>query len=561
MFDRSLISDEKLKDLLLQKNAIEKDTLDQICEFAKNSDISLAEALVDKGAMSEDKLGDVVADFFGLQFIKPSKLSIPDKVLQIIPEKTAREYKAIPFARDSKEVRVAVVNPKDKLIQEIISKKTGQKTTPYLTTRKDFFFTLRLYRQDLKKVIKQLLAIKAPKGGTAKEDISVERVVDLIIIYAYQDGASDIHIEPKIEDSLIRFRIDGILHNVLHLPKSLHNQMVSRIKVLARLRTDEHLSPQDGQIRTTVEEDTVDIRISIVPIIEGEKVVLRLLSSKRYLSLADLGMSKVDLIKVNSAASKPFGMILSTGPTGSGKTTTIYAILKILNSPEKNITTIEDPVEYRIEGVNQIKVNRDTNLIFANGLRSILRQDPNIIFVGEIRDDPTASIAVNAALTGHLVLSTLHTNDAATALVRLIDMKVEPFLVASTVDLVIAQRLVRRVCQVCREPVAITREGLEKYFPGEIVAENMTKDQVADIFKSSGCKMCHYTGYKGRVGIFEVLSVGNKMRKLIEKKSDSELISKLAVQEGMIPMLSDGFRKILQGITTIEEILRATKIE
>jgi type II secretory ATPase GspE/PulE/Tfp pilus assembly ATPase PilB-like protein len=315
-------------------------------------------------------------------------------------------------------------------------------------------------------------------------------------------------------------------------------------------------------MRISLEEEDIDIRVSILPVTEGEKAVLRLLSSKfRKFSLVDLGMNEKDLKKVQDAYSRSYGMILSTGPTGSGKTTSIYAILKLLNTREKNITTIEDPAEYRIKGVNQINVNVKTNLTFANGLRSILRQDPNIIFVGEIRDSETAGIAVNASLTGHLVLSTLHTNDAATALPRLIDMNVEPFLVASTVNVIIAQRLVRKICEICKNTRNITPEELLKNLPPEIINKYIEKKTTITIYQGAGCKICHMTGYSGRIGVFEVLEITKAIRDLITKRQDADVILQKAIQEGMTTMLDDGLEKVFQGLTTIEEVLRVTKIQ
>src|SRR5258708_4780099 len=444
-----IISDEQLKSLLIKDKLLEEKQLNDILEYVKNSNISLAEALTERDLLSDENIGLVTADFLHIPFIVLAKTAIAEDVYHIVPEKTARKYKIIAFARDQKGIKLAMADPRNKEIQEMIVKKTGDKVTSYYATERDIDNTFRIFRKDLQKAFDAMLAV-SPKSDAAG-GISTAKIVDMIIDYAYQDKASDIHIEPEENNSLVRYRIDGILHDVLYLPKTLHDQVVTRIKVLSKLRTDEHYTAQDGKLRVPLVEENLDIRVSILPISEGEKVVLRLLSSKsRKFSLIELGMSEQDLKKVTKGYQRSYGMVLSTGPTGSGKTTSIYSILKILNTREKNITTIEDPVEYRIKGVNQIQVNTRTDLTFANGLRSILRQDPNIVFVGEIRDNETAGIAVNAALTGHLVLSTLHTNDAATALPRLIDMKVEPFLVASTVNVIIAQRLVRKICEACK---------------------------------------------------------------------------------------------------------------
>jgi general secretion pathway protein E len=375
-----------------------------------------------------------------------------------------------------------------------------------------------------------------------------------------------VHIEPEEKESLIRFRIDGILHDFAAVPKSLHDQIITRIKVLSRLRTDEHLAPQDGKMQLKLEEENLDIRVSLVPIVEGEKAVLRLLASRfRQFSLMDLGMSEKDLQKMIKAYGRSFGMILSTGPTGSGKTTSIYSILKILNTREKNITTIEDPVEYKIKGVNQIQTNTKADLTFASGLRSILRQDPNIIFVGEIRDNETANIAVNAALTGHLVVSTLHTNDAATALPRLTDMKVEPFLVASTVNIIVAQRLIRKICDFCKVAVKIPYKNLASHLSADIIRRhfgaNITEVTEIQVYQGKGCKACHMSGFQGRLGVFEILEVSEKIRKLIVEKNDSDVILKAAMEEGMTTMLDDGLNKVAKGLTSLSEVLRVTKTE
>jgi type II secretory ATPase GspE/PulE/Tfp pilus assembly ATPase PilB-like protein len=444
----------------------------------------------------------------------------------------------------------------------MLTKKSRQKIIPYLATEREVENTLQFYRKNMQQLFNELLKQEASDESIALENAPIAKIVDLLITYAYRDKASDIHIEPEEKDFLVRFRIDGILHDVLFLNKSLHERILSRIKVLSRLRTDEHLSAQDGKMRLKIDDEDLDLRVSIIPIVDGEKAVLRLLASHfRQFTLVDLGMRESDLKIVNAAINKSYGMILSTGPTGSGKTTSIYAILKVLNTREKNVTTIEDPVEYRMSGVNQIQVNPKTNLTFASGLRSILRQDPNVIFVGEIRDSETAGIAVNAALTGHLVVSTLHTNDAATALPRLIDMKVEPFLVASTVNVIIAQRLVRKICDSCRAQSTISRTDLLKNFSTEIVVKHFKEAQSVNIYSGSGCKVCRFTGYMGRIGVFEVLEMSEKMRKLITDKNDSDVIQKQAVLQGMTTMLDDGLDKVIRGLTTIEEVLRVTRTE
>lgn len=559
-----VITDEELKTLVLKKKLISEKGVALIFEYIKNSDTTFYDALIEKNVASDENLGMIIADYLKIPFVVLSKMSIPEEVLRIVPERIARKHKIIPFYKDTKNVKVALINPNKKTLLEMLSRKTGLKIIPYLTTERDINNTFFIYRQDLQKIFDHILQQEVYSGpdSVIREDAPLIKLVNLIIQYASQDKASDVHIEPQEKKCLIRFRIDGMLHDVLQLPINLQDRIITRIKIISDLRTDEHMSAQDGKMRYQDEEETIDIRVSILPIVDGEKAVLRLLPTHaRQFSLIDLGMNEKDLEKLNRSISKSYGMILSTGPTGSGKTTSIYAILRIINRREKNITTVEDPVEYRIKGVNQINVNTKTGLTFANGLRSILRQDPNIIFVGEIRDIETAGIAVNAALTGHLVLSTLHTNDAATALPRLIDMKIEPFLVASTVNIIIAQRLVRKICEMCKTSLKISKEELIKNLPIDIVSKNLGINKEYVIYKGKGCKICHNTGYSGRIGIFEILEISKDIKALIVKKSDSEVIAQQAIKEGMTTMLDDGLDKIKKGLTTLEEVLRVTKIE
>src|SRR3990167_5535026 len=555
-----LLPDIEIQQLLLQSGLVDTKTMREVLVFAANARIPLQQAVMEKDVIPDEKVGLLIANHIKYPFVVLSRITIPERVYRIVPERLARKHKAIVFEKDSEGVKLATADPLNTKLPAIIAKKTAQKVTFYMATEKDIDNTLQLYRKDLQRTFDELLQAEIIRTATSVDEAPIAKIVDLLIAYAYRDKASDIHIEPEEKNSLVRFRIDGILHDVLYVDKKLHDRIVTRIKVLSRLRTDEHLSAQDGKMRMEIDEENLDIRISMIPITEGEKVVMRLLSSRfRQFSLQDLGMNDKDLTKVTSAINKSYGMILSTGPTGSGKTTTVYSILKIVNTREKNITTIEEPVEYRIKGVNQIQVNPKTNLTFANGLRSILRQDPNVIFVGEIRDSETAGIAVNAALTGHLVLSTLHTNDAATALPRLIDMHVEPFLVASTVNVIIAQRLVRKICEYCKVPSSINRANILKNIPPEILQKHFGEQENIQAHEGKGCKACHFTGYQGRVGIFEVLEMSEKIKKLIVEKNDSDVITKEAVALGMTTMVNDGLEKVTKGITTIEEVLRVTK--
>lgn len=385
--------------------------------------------------------------------------------------------------------------------------------------------------------------------------VSIINLVDSLIEYAYNSRASDIHIDPETDRVRFRLRIDGVLHDIFSFPKRIQQEVITRIKVLSGLRTDEHQAAQDGRFRATLKNiGYVDVRVSIAPTYDGENCVMRLLTEQAKAgSYEELGMDAHDLERVKAAVARPYGMILATGPTGSGKTTSLYTIIKNLNTPEVSIITIEDPVEYAIGGIEQIQVNPRTGLTFAAGLRSILRQDPNIIMVGEIRDEETAGIAVNAALTGHLLLSTLHTNNAATSLPRLMDMKIEPFLIASTVNVVIGQRLVRRICPDCKEKKVVTDaefKSLTDSIPVKLLDGNR------EFFIGKGCDKCDHNGYRGRVGIYEVLPMENEIRDAVMKRVNTDVIEVIAKKNGMTTMLEDGFRKALAGLTTIQEVLR-----
>jgi len=385
-------------------------------------------------------------------------------------------------------------------------------------------------------------------------EVSIIELVDLIVEYAYITRASsDIHIEPAADKVVVRFRIDGILHDSFILAKDLQLEVISRIKVLSGLKTDIHHIPQDGRFKVKFEDtNEIDVRVSIAPTFYGENTVMRILAETiQIFNLEDLGFSQTQLLQMAKAIKKPYGMILANGPTGSGKTTTLYTILKKLNTREVSIITIEDPIEYSISGITQMPVNVQSGLTFASGLRSILRQDPNIIMVGEIRDTETANIAINAALTGHLMLSTLHTNDAATTFPRLIDMGVPPFLVASTVNVIVAQRLVRKVCEYCREERILNLAELKSL-------SSIAKEQLTDKVYTAGkgCAKCDYTGYRGRLGIYEVLEIDDNIRSLIVGHADAAQIKQAAIKAGMKTMLEDGFAKARKGITTIEEVLR-----
>ncbi len=553
----------KVIELVKKSGILDANLIQKAEKFAVDTRSSnLIQSFIESGVLTEDQLGAIVARFYNVPYVALSKESIPEDAAHIIPDKVARRQKAIAFARGPGEIKVALSDPTNKTILALVARKTGLRVTPYYAFEDEIDGTIALYEKALQKTIDELLHQYVEQATLFKGDLPIIRIVDELVNAAYNDRASDIHIEPEEKASLIRFRIDGVLQDVLRVPREIHERIISRIKVLSNLRTDEHMSAQDGKMTAKLENEELDIRVSILPVTEGEKAVLRLLSThQREYTLSDLGMNATDLQKVTNAFSKSYGMILSTGPTGSGKTTTIYSILRILNTREKNIMTIEDPVEYRIQGANQVQVNAKTNLTFANGLRSILRQDPNVIFVGEIRDSETAGIAVNAALTGHLVLSTLHTNDAATAIPRLTDMKVEPFLVASTVNIIVAQRLVRSICSSCKRDEKIQFSEMAKHFPEDLIKKYLGMGPELIIHKGVGCKICRQTGYTGRLGLFEVLEVTKNIRKLVSEKADSDIIARAARAEGMQIMLEDGLEKIASGMTTVEEVIRVTKVE
>ena len=388
------------------------------------------------------------------------------------------------------------------------------------------------------------------------EEISIINLIDLFVEYAYSVRASDIHLEPEAEAVRLRFRIDGLLKDVfekVRIDKVLHQELISRIKVLAGLRTDEHFAPQDGRFKASIKDlGDIDVRVSIIPTYYGENAVMRLLAQTQTFSLEDLGFFSVDLERVHKAMKRSYGMILANGPTGSGKTTTLYTILKTLNRPDTSIITIEDPIEYSLPGTTQIQVNTQAGLTLANGLRSILRQDPNVVMVGEIRDEETAAIAVNAALTGHLVLSTLHTNDAATTFPRLIDMGIPPFLVSSTVNVAMGQRLVRLICESCKEERVLSDAEIKSI--AEILPD--LDQNTKKFYIGKGCDVCNSTGYKGRIGVREVLEVNEEIQKLIMARASGQEIKAAAVKNGMTTMVKDGLLKAMQGITTIEEVLR-----
>lgn len=550
--------DQKLASALLELELLKKSDLDLASTKAKAEKKDLGTFLVQNDFITDENLAKLVADTIKYPTIRLSNVNIPLDVLNLVPEEFAEKYRIIPFKKEATKLCVATSDPFNTVILNNLKKKLGGDIEVYFATELDIESNLHLFKRNLETVYTEITNKSADKkklGKILDESLPIEKILGILIEYAHDRKASDIHLNPDENKATIRFRIDGILSDMLVVPRSTYEQLINKIKVDAKLRTDEHLSAQDGKIREKIDNDEIDIRISLVPAIHGENAVLRLLSSNyRQYGLIDLGMSEQDLDKVKRGFNKPYGMVLSTGPTGSGKTTSMYSILKILNTREVNIATIEDPVEYSIQGITQIQVNSKANITFANGLRSILRQDPNIIYVGEIRDKETADISVNAALTGHLVLSTLHTNDASTAIPRLTDMDVEPFLLASTVNTIIAQRLVRKICEACKVSYTTTADKIAKDY-------NITLDKkTVTLYQGKGCPVCKGTGYANRIGIFEILEVTKEIRDLITTKATADTIRAKAIEQGMTTMIKDGIDKALLGITTLDEVLRVTRV-
>lgn len=559
------LSKEQFHTALVETGGVSEEEFERASASKEADTIGIDGMLIASGALTDEQLAQLMGLYFKVPSVNLRQLRVEAEILSLIPEDFARRHEVLPLKADEKSVTVATSSPEDVVERALLEKYLRREVKTNYATPSDIKDHLFWYQKDPKQLFAQILEKEKVEKGAS--DTTIIELVTAMMDYAFQGGASDIHIEPEEGYTLIRFRQDGVLHDIAKLPKEIHEKIITRLKVLARLATDEHRVPQDGKIRhKTRWGEFLDLRLSVIPTTYAEKAVMRLLSEKnRRLSLANLGFSPEDLKKVSGAIKKPWGMILVTGPTGSGKTTTLYAMLQILNSRDVNITTIEDPVEYEIEGVNQIPVNEKTGLSFAKGLRSIVRQDPDIVMVGEIRDRDTANIAVNAAMTGHLVLSTLHTNDAATAFPRLSDMGVENFLIASTVNVVIAQRLVRRICMNCIQSVEddpLQKEIIEEYPEMQEFVMKLTKKKTAKsvrTFKGKGCHVCHQSGYYGRVGIFEVLTISDEIKEAIMKDANADQIRAIAIKEGMLTMLQDGIRRALAGQTTLEEVLRVTR--
>jgi type IV pilus assembly protein PilB len=537
--------------ILTERQYVAAEDVERARALASSRSASLTQTLLEEGIITRELLGQAVAEHLGVSFADLQNRPPSPQMVTGIPEDIARQFTVVVFSEDDTSVVVAT-DEKDK-----------QGMTAAL---RSVFGSKRLVRAyALTEDIEALFVhYQKPLSGrltevAAQSDLPAPQLVDEIMRDALTLNASDVHIEPRADGLTVRFRIDGVLHEAVRLDLALAAPILNRIKVLAKLRLDDHFSAQDGAIRYTLEHETVDVRVSVVPTVDGEKTVMRLLTgSMRGLGLGDLGLSPMHVQLLKEAAKKPFGMILTTGPTGSGKTTTLYAVLKSMNHGGINITTIEDPVEYRISGVNQIQVNAATGLTFADGLRAIVRQNPDAILVGEIRDHDTAEIAINSALTGHLLFSTFHANDAATAVPRLMEIGVEPFLASSTLELVIAQRLVRRICETCRTAVSLSASEV-KAILGPSAKRVSSKG--LRLYRGKGCASCNNIGYRGRIGIFELLPISRAMRELILRRPSSQEIWKLARTEGVAGMFDDGMEKVTGGLTTLEELARVVNAD
>jgi type IV pilus assembly protein PilB len=556
------LSQSKLREALVESGGISEEQFKDAVNAPSADEVGVANVLIGRGILRDDQFGQLMATWYGVPFMNLRNEHISEDVLSLIPESFARSHKILPVKMKEDKLVVATSEPDDVVLQSMLEKYLRMEISFVYTTPNDIDAHLHVFRRDPKQAFRAIVD-QGDRGEIDTGEMVVE-LVEAIIEYAYQGGASDIHIEPEEEYTVVRFREDGILHDIAELEKSLHEPLLIRLKVLARLATDEHRRPQDGKISYETEYgEEVEIRLSVVPSTQDQKAVMRLLTEKsRQFSIADLGLHPDDYQTINELIQNPWGMILVTGPTGSGKTTSLYSMIKVLNKREVNITTIEDPVEYDLEGVTQIQVNESADLTFKNGLRSIVRQDPDIMMVGEIRDVATADIALNAAMTGHLVFSTLHTNDAATAFPRLAHMEAEPFLISSTLLGVVAQRLARRVCRGCiqstelneAEKTAIDNAPVVKEYLEEILdVKDVTK---STFYKGSGCQACNMTGYKGRVGVFEILEVNDPIRAAVMQGKNADEIRDVAVEEGMTTMLYDGLRKVVTGLTTLQEVMR-----
>jgi type IV pilus assembly protein PilB len=561
---------KRIGEILVEMGFITQDQLEKALEVVQATKSSRAHArelmgkiLINMGLINEEQLAQAIARQWNIPFIDLGNIDLSLEVAKIVPEDVCRRYKLIPVGREGDKLFIAMADPLDVYAIDHVRLITGMVVEPRVATESniqaaiDRIFGVDKSVKDALEQIEEMPGLQPPGEEEVgidqlreiAEEAPIVRLVNLIITQAVRERATDIHIEPRKTDIAVRYRVDGLLHNARLVPKHLHPAITSRIKIISGMNIAERRIPQDGRIPLSIDGKEIDLRVSTLPTIFGEKVVMRILDkSSTLLSLSQLGFMHDSQMVFERIINQPYGMILITGPTGSGKTTTLYAVLRQLNSPEKNLITVEDPVEYQLTGVNQVQINPKAGLTFANSLRSILRQDPDIIMVGEIRDSETAEIAINAALTGHLVLSTLHTNDAPSAITRLVDMGIEPFLIASSLIGVTAQRLVRKICPHCKveySPHIDSLSFLDLEIPKNVV-----------LYKGQGCEKCQGKGYLGRTALQEVMAVDESIKTLVVERASSSMIKEQAKKNGMRTLLEDGWAKVLEGITTMEEVLR-----
>ncbi|HEY4499577.1 MAG TPA: GspE/PulE family protein [Candidatus Paceibacterota bacterium] len=565
------IPDQKLKEALIKEGLITEVDFDAITQESKRMGQNISDILISRGTISENYFSDLLAEYFGVPKAHLDEKSIDEQSLRLLPEDLSRQKRVIVFGQDSDgALKIAIEDPSDLETIEFLKRYLKADLKIFLASQTDLNQGLTLYSrgstEEFKRVIEENIAASFRSRASGAEEAAVElpivAIVDTLIGYGVSSRASDIHLEVLEDGVLVRYRIDGILHEFIRIAKEVHPSIVARIKLLAGLKLDEHSKPQDGRFRQQLGSEIVDLRVSIIPTYFGEKIEMRLLAAtQKPVSLEEDGMLEDTAKIVRENIKKSYGMVLVCGPTGSGKTTTLYSVLNILNRPEVNISTIEDPIEYSVKYVNQIQVNAQAGITFASGLRSLLRQDPNIIMVGEIRDLETADIAVNAALTGHLVLSTIHTNDASTAVPRLLDMKIPAFLVSAVLNVIVAQRLVGRICLDCIESYKAdqaTTDIIEKQLKELGIEKNVKVPKL--LYRGKGCKSCGHSGLKGRMGIFEALEFNDEIRQLIVSPTfDLDGLRVLARQQGMRTMFEDGLIKAERGMTSIDEVLRVIR--
>ena len=565
------ISQEELKELLIKARVIDEEIWQKADKNAHRRRRKIEEILIERGLFDEKYLYELISEKINIPYVNLRKRKLEPEILAQLDKKIAQKVQAIPFAIEGDTIRVAFVNPLDQTKINLVKEALQKPIIPHITSEKNFFFAARLYEKNIKEELSEIISNQIATDQTLKKvELPIIKIVDAVLEYAIFDQASDIHIEALPDAVVVRFRIDGELHDKVELPSNVHNALVARIKILANLKIDEHRVPQDGRFSFAIESQEESVRVSIIPAFYGEKVVMRLMTDEaQNIGLEDIGFSDKNIKIMHQQIKKPFGMILVVGPTGSGKTTTLYSVLNMLNTEEVNICTIEDPIEYGVHRINQTQINPQAGYTFATGLRALLRQDPDVIMIGEIRDNETAQISVRAGLTGHLVLSTLHTNNAAGAPPRILDMEVEPFLVASTLNVVIAQRLVRRICLKCIESFHLSPEELQslskefdldkmlnRFKELKLIEDKFNSFGELTFYRGKGCKYCHQSGYSKRIGVMEILENTTAVQKCIIRNASSNEIQEAALQGGMVTIFEDGLQKTLLGITTIEEVLR-----